>query len=217
MVMKKQIIVIHGGDTFNTYKEYLSFLKSWQIDFKRYRAGKSDWKRNLGKTLGKDYEVILLDMPNKINAKYFEWKIWFQKFIPYIKSNPILIGHSLGGIFLAKYLSENKFPKKISAAFIIAAPYDDKNSDYSLADPVTHPDGRYGADFTLPKSLKKFQQQAAKIFIYHSKDDSIVPFIDSEKYENSLENSVKRTFANRGHFNQENLPELIKDIKKLSA
>lgn len=217
MVMKHQIIVIHGGDTFDTYKKYLAFLKSWQIDFEKYRAGKSDWKRNLGKTLGKDYEVILLDMPNKINAKYFEWKIWFEKFIPYVKSNPvthpdgryranvILIGHSLGGIFLAKYLSENKFPKRISAAFIIAAPYDDKNSEYSLA------------DFTLPKSLKKFQRQAGKIFIYHSKDDPIVPFIDSEKYKNSLENSVKRTFANRGHFNQENLPELIKDIKKLFA
>jgi predicted alpha/beta hydrolase family esterase len=200
--MKHQIVVIHGGDTFDTYKEYIAFLKSWRIDFKGYLGGKNDWKRNLGKTLGKNYEVILLDMPNKINAKYLEWKIWFQKFVPHIRPNAIFIGHSLGGIFLVKYLSENNFPKKISAVFLVAAPYDENDTNDSLA------------DFKLTKSLDKFRKQAGKIFIYHSKDDPVVPFVDSEKYAKSLKNSVRRTFANRGHFRRENLPELVKDIKK---
>lgn len=32
--MKKQIVVIPGGETFNNYKEYLSFLKSERLILK---------------------------------------------------------------------------------------------------------------------------------------------------------------------------------------
>ena len=101
--MPQQIIVIHGGHSFKNYKTYLSYLKNKQIDFERYKSNKVGWKKSLIKDLGRGYEVILPDMPNKANAKYLEWKIWFKKFIPHLKSKVILIGHSLGGIFLAKY------------------------------------------------------------------------------------------------------------------
>lgn len=200
--MKRQIIVIHGGDTFDTHREYISFLKERKIDFEEYRHPKKNWKENLSRDLGGKFEVIMPKMPNKINAKYFEWKIWFDKFVPYFKPNVMMIGHSLGGIFLAKYLSENEFPKKISATFLVAAPYDDEDSDYSLA------------DFRLPKNLSKLEKQGGKIFIYHSKDDSSVPFADSEKYERSLKAATRRIFADRGHFGQERFPELMRDILK---
>lgn len=143
------------------------------------------------------------DMPNDFNSKYREWKIWFQKFIPHLDSKIVLIGHSLGGVFLAKYLSENKFSKRIIATFLVAAPFDDKNSEYQLA------------GFTLPESLKKFENQSRKIFLYHSKNDPIVPFKDFEKYKDALKSAELRVFKNRGHFNQENFPELVKDVRKL--
>lgn len=199
--MKRQIIIIHGGDTFNTYEEYLKFLKDWQIDFEDYRNGKSGWKKTLGERLGFDFEVIMLNMPNKINAKYLEWKIWFEKFIPHLNSEVILIGHSLGGTFLAKYLSENNFSKKILATFLVAPAYDDENSDYSMA------------DFMLPENLNKFREQGEKIFIYGSADDPVVSSIDFDKYEKALRGITVRKFTDRGHFNQEELPEIVKDIK----
>lgn len=194
--MKKQIIVIHGGNSFKNYKSYLSFLKNLQIDFERYKTGKVDWKRKLGATLGKKYEVIMLDMPNKMNAKYLEWKIWFEKFIPHLKPEVLLIGHSLGALFLVKYLSENTFPKTIRATFLIAASWS-KNG------------------FKLGKNLRKLERQAGKILLYHSKDDRIVPFADLKKYQKGLKSAIIRVFDSRGHFNQEKLPELIKDIKIL--
>ena len=104
--MKKQVVVIHGGDTFKTYEQYLRFLKRFDIDFERYRSGKNDWKTNLREALGEEYEVIAPVMPNKNNAKYPEWQIWFEKFIPFLNGEIILVGHSLGGTFIAKYLSE---------------------------------------------------------------------------------------------------------------
>ena len=30
--MKKQVVVIHGGETFKTYEDYLAFLKGWRIE-----------------------------------------------------------------------------------------------------------------------------------------------------------------------------------------
>ncbi len=53
--MKKQIIVVHGGDTFDTYQDCLTFLKEWQLDFERYRSHKKDWKVTLNEELGEDF------------------------------------------------------------------------------------------------------------------------------------------------------------------
>ncbi|MDP2705651.1 MAG: alpha/beta hydrolase [bacterium] len=200
--MKKQIVIIHGGDTFETYEEYLKFLKDWQIDLDRYRLGKIEWKKNLHKILGDDYDVILPEMPNRINAKYAEWQIWFDKFVPLFESEMILIGHSMGGSFLAKYLAENIFPKKIKGLFLIAPPFDG-DSEYPLA------------SFALPADLSQLASQPEKIFLYQSQDDPVVPFTELEKYQKNLPNATIRIFPDRGHFMQPELPEIIEDIKSL--
>lgn len=199
--MKKQVVVIHGGDTFRTYRDYLKFLKSWRIDFKDIEKKRTDWKDNLDKALGNKYEVIAPKMPNKLNAKYIEWKVWFDKFVPYLRSGVLLVGHSMGGIFLAKYLSENNFPKKINGLFLVAAPFDEKDTKESLG------------DFRLPNNLTKLAKQVDRIFIYQSKDDPAVPLADFKKYQKHLPTAVFREFKNRGHFFQKKFPELIKDIK----
>ena len=199
--MKKQIIVIHGGGVFDTYKEYIDSLKKYKLDFKKLKL--KLWKENLSNRLGKDFEVISPRMPNSMNAKYKEWKIMFEKLFPFLKNNLVLLGHSLGGIFLAKYLSENKFPKKIKATFLVAAPYDDKTVKDSLG------------DFKLPKKLDKFQKQGGKIFLYQSKNDPFVSLVDLEKHRKSLPGAKAVIFKNKGHFYQTEFPEIVRDIKKL--
>ena len=42
--MKKQIVVIHGGDTFETYEQYLNFLKNYEINIEKYKTDIDDWK-----------------------------------------------------------------------------------------------------------------------------------------------------------------------------
>ena len=201
--MKQQIIVISGGDCFNTQEEFLAYLKVAPLDFESYKSDRRSWKSNLQEILGEEYEVIIPTMPNKQNAKYEEWKIWFEKFIPYINNEVILIGHSLGGIFLTKYLSENNFPKTISGLFLVAAPFDDKDSEYKLA------------DFVLAGNLSKVESRAKNIFIYHSQDDSVVPFTDLGKYSKALPAACCKIFTDRGHFIDESFPELVEDIKSL--
>ena len=145
--MKRQIIAIHGGDAFPTYKEYLESLRNHEINFENLNT--KGWKRSLGKTLGENYGVVLPEMPNSYNAKYIELCIWFEKFFSIIKDDVILVGHSMGGSFLAKYLSENDFPQKIRATFLVAAPY---NMD----------EGRELVEFCAPDSLERLVRQGEK-------------------------------------------------------
>ncbi len=194
--VKKQVAVIHGGDSFKSRKAMLKFLKAWRLDFSRYQKSYTDWKGTLAATLGSGYEVIRPDMPSKQNARYEEWKIWFGKFIPHLRAEVILIGHSLGGLFLAKYLSENNFRKKIRGVFLVAAPWSD-------------------GDFVLKKDLKKLEKQAGNIFLYQSKDDRVVKFATINNYRAQLPTATVRIFKNRGHFKQAHVPELVRDIRGL--
>lgn len=200
--MKKQVVVIHGGETFDTYEHYLAFLKEYQIDFE-HMSGKG-WKGALPEELGEAYEVIAPRMPNAMNAKYAEWKIYFEKYLPYLKSGVLLIGHSLGGIFLAKYLSEQAMPVKVGALYLVAAPYAARTAEYSLA------------DFTLGEDLGRIEAQCDSVFLYHSTDDPIVPFADFETYHSRLSRAVTRQFTDRGHFDQEAFPELVADIRSIT-
>lgn len=198
--MKQQVLVIHGGDAFDSYEEYLKDLKSWEISLDRIRA--KGWKSSLEKDLGENFDVLNPKMPNAQNAKYTEWKIYFEKIIPLMDDQIILIGHSLGGIFLAKYLSENKFPKKIKALILVAPPYNT---------PTKHP----LADFVLTKPLSLISELTDNIILFHSKDDKVVPFTNSKHYFKDLPNIELISFEDRGHFTQDEFPEIIERINLL--
>lgn len=201
--MPQQILIVHGGNVHKTYEDYLEYLKNYKVDLDKVKEG--GWKDYLQKALSENYEVIYPQMENYHNAKYSEWKIWFENFFPYLQDGIILLGGSLGGVFLAKYLSENDFPVKIKATFLVAAPFDEKNrnADYTLG------------DFNLPKSLEKFERQGGKIFLYHSKDDPVVPFAEQEKYAQKLPSAKKVIFRDKGHFNLKEFPEFVEKLKEI--
>ena len=199
--MKQQVIIINGGSTYDSYGDYLKHLKGVKLDFDRLM--RTGWKDSFAQKLGKQFEVVQPRMPNPNNAKYSEWSIWFKKLLPFIKNGAVLVGHSLGGIFLAKYLASHTFPKKIKATILISAPFHSKGMSESLA------------DFGLSPSLSKFTRQGGRILIYHSKDDMVVPVKHAEEYKNALPNAELRIFQSKGHFNQTTFPELVKEIKNL--
>ncbi len=199
--MKKQVVVIHGGNTYKRYKEYLAYLKSKKINLDRYRKG--SWKNSLQRRLGRNFDVLLLKMPNSANARYQEWKRVFRKIAPLLRDNLILIGNSLGGVFLAKYLSENKFPKKILASMLVAAPYGPKDVKEFLG------------NFVISNNLARFRKQGGQIFLFYSQDDPVVLFVDLEKYQKLLPEAVIRTFKKRGHFMQPEFPEIVREIKRV--
>lgn len=127
---KTQILYIHGGMTFKNKKDYLYFLKRREISLEKKMSWSGEY---LDKKLGNKFQIIRPRMPLQDNAKYEDWAIHFERYIPLLQNNLILIGQSLGGIFLAKYLSENKFPQKILATYLVCPPFDDTLAGENLS------------------------------------------------------------------------------------
>lgn len=197
----KQVVVIHGADSFKTYQEYLHSLKKWPVTCRTFLP-RSSWKSDLPRVLGKRYQVLSPAMPNKSNARYAEWKVWFERMRPYIHRDVIFVGHSLGGMFLAKYLAENRFPKKIEALILVAAPHN-RTADIG--------------DFRLPKSLRPVTHQAKNIILIYSQDDPIVPLAELRIFQRAWPTAQTIIFKKRGHFNQPRFPELVRLIKQSTA
>lgn len=203
MENKPQIFLIHGGMTFKNQKDYLKYLKTKDISIEK----KIHWAEGyLDKELEKKFKIIRPRFPLSENAKYSDWKIHFERFIPLLKNNVILIGNSLGSIFLAKYLSENKFPKKILAIYLVGAPYDNTNSNEDLV-----------GGFKLKSDLSLLEKNSKNLTLLFSKDDDCVPVYHAEKYRSKLKNAKIIIYKSKnGHFRVPKFPEIVKMIKEIS-
>ena len=201
MKQKPQIFLIHGGMTFKNQKDYIKYLKTRMVTLTKRQRWQDDF---LTKNLGKDFEIIQPRMPQQDNAKYEDWKIYFERFIPHLRNNVILIGSSLGGIFLAQYLSENKFPKKILSTYLICPPYDNSVIGEDLV-----------GGFKLKSDLSLLPKNTKNLYLMFSKDDDSVPVSHAEKYRKKLPNTKIIIYPSKnGHFNISKFPEIVRMIKK---
>lgn len=198
---KPKILLIHGGMTFKNRRDYLNFLKTREISLE----SSPRWsKEYLDKKLGKKFDIIRPNMPLKDNACYEDWKIHFERYLPFLGSSTILIGSSLGGIFLAKYLAENKLRKKFLAVFLISPPFDNS---------LPHEDLVGG--FRLPTNLSLLENSCRFLYLLFSEQDSVVPIDQAAKYALKLKKATIKIYPHiSGHFQVAELPELINFIKK---
>lgn len=198
----KQVLYIHWWTLAKNNDELYETMKNWEINpFEE----KKRWRKTLEKDLS-NYQVIKPEMPNKEMACYKIRKLRFEKHFPYLTGEEIiLVWHSLWAMFLLKYLSENKFPKRINQLHFVSAAIDDQ----------WLPEwDNYLWDFECKiENIKTIQDQCDKIWIWHSKDDPVVPFNHSERLAKELPNANYMIFEDRQHFSQEHFPELIETIK----
>lgn len=202
MKLKKQIFIIHGGMTFKNERDYFQFLKSRSVSLEKKFSWTDDY---LDKKLDKTYDIIRPRMPLQDKAKYKEWKMHFERFIPLLKNKVILIGSSLGGIFLAKYLSEHKFPKKIKGVFLVCPPFDNTLDSEDLV-----------GGFKLKSDLSLLEKNTKNLYLMFSEDDEVVPVTHAEKYRKKLSKANVTIYESKnGHFQISEFPEIVKLIKEL--
>lgn len=206
---KQQVFYVHGGDAFGNYGNFLQFLRTIPIRNLPGAEQKLFWNRTAWDQLTEEgFEVFTPSMPNKLNAKYEEWKIWFERHFEYLHDDTILVGWSLGAYFLAKYLVENETPFKIKALFLLAPLFE--NEDVGS-------DGDDGGDFAFDtEKVGELTKRTPKIYLFHSKDDPIVPYSHSLRYKEALPEAELVTFEDKNHFLVEELPELLEKIRQVS-
>lgn len=199
---KTQILYIYGGNTHKTRKNYLHYLKTRKIYF--FTGERPSWHSSIfDKKLGKEFEVIRPRMPLQDNAKYIEWKIHFERYFPFLRDNLILIGESLGAVFLAKYLSENKFPKKLLSVYLIGAPFENSLPGEDLV-----------GGFKLKSDLSLIEKNCKNTTLMFSKKDDVVPVEHAKKYREKLKNAKIIVYDHiNGHFKISKFPELLRMIR----
>lgn len=193
---KPQICIIHGGVVFESDEAYQQSLRDLEINYDRLLYAPS-WKNWLAEQVS-DYDVLMPSMPNKINAKYDDWALYFSKIVPFLRPDAVLIGHSLGGIFLAKYFTENSLAKPFAKLILIAAPYDDETGESLKGFKLT--------------DVSKLSDAFSEIHLLYSTDDPVVPFPENEKYLHDLPDAGIQVFDDKQHFNMPLFPELLELI-----
>lgn len=140
------------------------------------------------------------EVPNAWKPHYPTWKKEFERFE--ITSETILVGHSCGGGFLVRWLSENKNVKV--GKVVLVAPWLDPNRKETT-------------DFFELTIDPALSDRTSSIIIFNSDDDSE----SIQKSVRIIRESVKdvsyREFHNYGHFCRKDLrteefPELLEEI-----
>jgi leucyl-tRNA synthetase len=189
---KKLAIIIHGSPRKDTRKnpDYISDNKRHWIPWIKQQLEKNNFK------------VCAPLMPAPWRPDYEEWKKEIEKLDLDINKESILIGHSAGGAFLVRWLSEKQ--TKINKLILIAP------SKVIIDDNIRL---KHFNDFKIDKNVKKLAQEI-KIFI--SNDEIPYRIKNSEIYKKELNAKLIR-LKNKGHFTFKGMgikefPELLEEI-----
>lgn len=194
----RQILFLHGGDSFLSYDEYMSALCARQPDYERLKYHPR-WREWIAVQLP-EIHVLTPTMPNSDNAQYKEWQIYFEKLIPFLEDDFIIVGHSLGAMFLAKYLHSHTLPRKARKIILIAGRHGRNNEP-----------GCGNFEFASAAGLER---SANEVHLFHSEDDPIVPYKDVLKFHQDIPGSMVHSFKNRGHFIDSTFPEMLELLKQ---
>jgi uncharacterized protein len=184
--MKKEVLFIHSAGP------------------QGFHEGSTDLVAYLHTALGAQYDLKCPAMPEPENPRYEAWKERLEKELGVPGGEVILIGHSLGGSVLLKYLSEESCKRPIAGLFLIAAPYWGKK-------------GWQIEEYILQEDFLSKLPSIPKIFFYHSREDEWVPFGHLGHYAKKFPQAVIRGLKGNDHEFGYGLPEIVNDVKSLSG
>ena len=164
--------------------------------------GSYDLVINLQNSVGSGYQIQypIVSQPNE--PTYARWKTLLEREFRKIKTDIILIGHSLGGSMLLKYLSEEKTTVPIAGLFLVAIP------QWSQ-------DGWNAKEFALKPDFAQRLPAIGSIHFFHCMNDPIVPFQHLNFYQKFLNEAVFHALECGDHAFAQGLPELTKAIQLL--
>jgi uncharacterized protein len=158
--------------------------------------------RSLREELGYDFVVEYPEMPDADAPEFGKWSARISRELSALDGQVILVGHSLGASVLLKYLSEEPVEKPIAGVFLLATPY------WEAADwDVT--------EFKLLENFPANLPEAVPIFLYHGRDDEVVPFAHLALYAGRLPHATVREVEDRDHQFGDDLSGVAEDIAGL--
>ncbi len=155
---------------------------------------KNDWMPWIKKALKeKGYEVFVPEMPNTEHPKIIPWVKKLKETIGEVRSDDILIGHSIGCQTILRYLETLDTKQKVKSV-ILVAPWQflilDENEEQTDANPWLN----------APNDLGKVKDKAKKFVAIFSSNDPFVPLKENEEYYKENLNPKIIIKKKMGHF-----------------
>jgi predicted alpha/beta hydrolase family esterase len=183
--MNKQIFFAHSGGPQG---------KSGQ--------GSYDFVQWLREELEPEYMIHDPVIEDPDAPSYEMWETMLDRELCGINGDVILIGHSLGGSVLAKYLSEKTCRFQPAGLFLVAAPWWGAG-------------GWDAEEFALDTGSRKQLPSIPMVRIYHCTDDPVVPFRHAKLYQKMFPDAFLHELSGSDHTFSDGLPLLVEHIKRL--
>lgn len=150
-----------------------------------------------------DIFTVAIELPKPWQPRYEVWKKELERFE--ITPKTILVGHSCGGGFIVRWLSENK-DRQVNKVVLVAPWLNPENNPKS--------DTADFFNFTIDPNLAK---RTAGVTIFNSDNDKPTIHKSVEIIRGEVKNVNYREFHNFGHFCFEDMkttefPELLSEI-----
>lgn len=158
---------------------------------------------SLQQALGAEYEVRFPAMPDECEAPYEQLKQHLLRELAPMQGRIALVGHSVGGSILAKFLGEVQFDKPVAAICLMATPF-------------WGGDGwRYDGyeELEVPQDVATRFPKDAHVFLYHCRDDETVPFDHLAKFAKLLPQAAVRELDKGGHQLDNAMAIVAQDLK----
>ncbi len=160
--------------------------------------------QSLRRALGAGYSLRYPQMPDEAAPAYGAWRSQIAQELAALDGPVTLVGHSLGASVLLKYLVEVQPAQPVAGLFLTATPY------------WGAPDWEVD-EYRLPDGFAAWLPEGLPLFLYHCRDDEIVPFAHLGLYAQQLPRATVRAIERGGHQLGEDLSVVAHDIERLAA
>ncbi len=186
----KTAIIIHGRPDKEEY-----------FDGTLPKPTEAHWLPWLKRSLeARGYQAYIPEMPRPYEPRYEDWQEVLETYP--IDQDTVLVGHSRGGAFLLRWLSEHDV--RVGKVMLVAPsitpnyPVEVGFSEFTIDPRLTHKVGR--------------------VVMFYSTDDEGGILESVKKVKDALPEIVVKEFTTKGHFTSEDgvseFPELLEEILK---
>jgi uncharacterized protein len=142
------------------------------------------------------FDAPIMPKPDEPDAA--AWEAALGEHLRQQQAPLVLVGHSLGGSVILRYLAEHGIPAGLVGVVSIAAPFWERSG--------------WQAEWALPRGFEA-RLAVPRITLYHSRDDDVAPVSHVDRYAEALPKAVVHKVDGRGHlFADGNVADIVADI-----
>lgn len=154
----------------------------------------------LQQVLGAGYQVHAPMLP-ETDPAYSLWRNQIESELQTLVT-PVLVGHSFGGSILLQYLSEGQPTVPLAGLVLLATPF------------WGAPEWEV-ADYALPPDFATQLRPSLPIYLFHCRDDEIVPFDHLARYAEIVPQALTCAIERGGHQFEDEIKAVADSILQL--